>query len=192
MRSLVGDPRWCFARITVNGKTPVAGDIRPAGEQIGSIIGDHIAATYGFDAKGGPPVVGHFTTFVAKAGVGSRYWVEIRGTKGLIHLGLGISPIAMLCEDPAWMPGKSKAIWQPISSEGLGKPDAPMPPNVANGNIFIVNDLIDAIEQDRAPLDSLSDGRASLEMILAVYESFRLGKPVDFPLKTRKHPLSLL
>lgn len=33
------------------------------------------------------------------------------------------------------------------------------------------------------------DGRAALEMILAVYESHRLNAPVELPLKNRRHPL---
>jgi len=36
------------------------------------------------------------------------------------------------------------------------------------------------------------DGRAALEMILAVYESHRLNAPVELPLKNRRHPLSML
>ena len=36
------------------------------------------------------------------------------------------------------------------------------------------------------------DGRAALEMILAVYESHRLKGPADLPLKNRKHPLTML
>jgi hypothetical protein len=35
------------------------------------------------------------------------------------------------------------------------------------------------------------DGRAALEMIMAVYESQRLRGPVDFPVKNRRHPLSM-
>jgi hypothetical protein len=36
------------------------------------------------------------------------------------------------------------------------------------------------------------DGRAALEMILAVYESHRQRGPVELPLKNRRHPLSML
>jgi hypothetical protein len=35
------------------------------------------------------------------------------------------------------------------------------------------------------------DGRAALEMILAVYESHRLKAPVRLPLENRRHPLSM-
>ena len=44
-------------------------------------------------------------------------------------------------------------------------------------------DLIDAIKKDRQPFGSIYDARASLEMILSVYESHKLEKPVDLPLK---------
>ena len=188
MRHLAGDAKWCFARVQQSGRKAVAGDVRQAGEQLGPIMGDHITATYGFDKL----AVGTFSTHVAKDGIGSRYWLEVRGTKGTIHLGFGILPVALLCEDPSGMFGKSKAAWQEITSAGVGKPEPLTAKELDNGNILIVNDLIDAIEKDRAPLDSLSDGRAALEMILAVYESHRLERAVDLPLKNRKHPLAAM
>jgi predicted dehydrogenase len=187
MRHLAGDARWCFARINVGNRRAVAGDVRQAGEQIGPILGDQIAAEYGFDGL----AIGSFYTHKAKAGVGGRYWLEIRGTKGLIHIGFGAFPPTLLCEDPTWMPGKSKVAWQEITSNGLGKPETLDVKAIDNGNIWIINDLMDAIEKDRPPLDSLSDGRASLEMILAVYESHRLERPVELPLKNRRHPLAM-
>ncbi len=186
MRHLAGDAKWCFARIQQSGRKAVAGDVKQAGEQIGAVVGDHIAATYGF----GGLAVGSYVTHVAKDGVGSRYWLEVRGTKGTIHVGFGVLPAAYLCEDPGGMFGASKAPWQAITSAGVGKPETLTAKEIGNGNILIVNDLIEAMEKDRAPLDSLSDGRASLEMIMAVYESHRSEKPVELPLKNRKHPLT--
>jgi predicted dehydrogenase len=186
MRLLAGDARWCFARITVNGRKAVSGDVKPLGEGIGPGLGDHIVASYGF----GGLAVGHFTTLKAKAGVSARYWLEVRGTKGLIHVGYGALPPAYLCEDPSWMPGKSKAPWREITSAGVGEPEPLKPAEVGNGNRWIADDLLAAIEGDRPPLGSIADGRAALEMILAVYESHRLDRPVDLPLKNRKHPLA--
>jgi predicted dehydrogenase len=188
MRHIAGDAKWCFARIQKDGRKAVAGDVKPGGEQIGPIVGDHITATYGF----GGLTVGQYMTHVAKDGANTRYWLEIRGTKGTIHLGFGILPVALLCEDPSGMFGAKKAQWQEITSNGLGKPETLTTKELDNGNILIVNDLIEAIEKDRAPLDSLADGRAALEMIMAVYESHRLEKPVDLPLKNRKHPLAAM
>jgi len=188
MRHLAGDAAWCFARINQGGRKAVAGDVRVAGEQIGPVLGDHIVADYGFPGL----AVGSFATPVARAGVGSRYWLEVRGTKGQAHVGYGVFGPTYLCEDPAWLPGKSKAAWQEVTSNGVGRPETLTAKEIDNGNIFIVNDLLDAIEKDRAPLDSLADGRAALEMILAVYESHRLERPVELPLKNRKHPLAAM
>jgi hypothetical protein len=36
------------------------------------------------------------------------------------------------------------------------------------------------------------EARTTIEMIAAVFESQRLGKPVEIPLATRKNPLTLL
>ena len=107
-------------------------------------------------------------------------------------MGYGAFGPTYLCEDPSWMPGKSKAAWQEVTSNGLGKPETLNPKEIDNGNIWLANDLLDAIEKDRPPLDSLADGRSALEMILAVYESHRLDRPVELPLKNRKHTLSML
>src|SRR5207244_2478088 len=125
---------------------------------IGPIMGDHIAASYGFAGL----AVGQFFTHVAKAGASTRYWLEVRGTKGVIHVGFGILPAALLCEDPSGMFGKSKAPWQEITSAGVGKPEPLAAKAIDNGNILIVNDLIEAVEKDGAPPDSIHDGRAAV------------------------------
>ena len=36
------------------------------------------------------------------------------------------------------------------------------------------------------------DARAATEMIVSVFESHRLGKPVTLPLETRENPLTLM
>lgn len=186
MRHLAGDAKWCFARIHKDGRKAVPGDVKQAGEQIGPVVGDHISAQYGFDKLAG----GSFITHVAKDGVGSRYWLEVRGTKGQLQLGFGVFGATYFAEDPSWMSGRGKPPWQEITSNGIGKPETLTAKEIDNGNIFIVNDLIEAIEKDRQPLDSIYDGRAALEMILAVYESNRQERPIDLPMKNRKHPLS--
>jgi len=56
----------------------------------------------------------------------------------------------------------------------------------------MANDLINAIKTDTQPLCNMYDGRWTLEMIMAIHESNRLKKPVDMPLKNRKHPLTML
>lgn len=188
MRLVAGDPRWCFARVTQDGRLVAKQDVREGGEGMGPIAGDRIVAQYGFD-KG---VVGTFGTSRARHGVAARFGLHLYGSKGIITLTTGSLPAVYLLEDPSWSPGRSKAPWQEITSEGLGKPEPLKDGSAIQGNVWIAKDLIEAIEQDRQPLGSMYDGRAALEMILATYESHRRNGPVDFPLKIRKHPLTLL
>lgn len=52
-----------------------------------------------------------------------------------------------------------------------------------NGHTAVYADMIDAIEQDRAPYIDAEAGRRALEMVLAIYQSAASGRPVKLPLK---------
>lgn len=185
MRFVAGDARWCHARIWQNGRPATKADVREGGENIGPVLGDLINAAYGFDRG----VEGTFGTAQDKGGQQSRFGLQILGSKGIIQLTTGSLPAAYFLPDPTWFPGRSKAAWQEITSAGLGKPEPLQDGGLGLANQWIVRDLIAAVEEDRQPLGSMHDGRAALEMILAVYESFRLKAVADLPLKNRRHPL---
>jgi predicted dehydrogenase len=188
MRLLGGDARWCYARVSQAGKLVTAAQVREGGEGMGLTAGDQVTAQYGFD-KG---VVGYFASHRAKHGAGARFGLQIYGSKGIIQLIAGSLPAAYFLEDTSWFPGRSKAQWQEITSAGVGKPEPLESSGQAQGNLWIAQDLIDAIEKDRQPLGSMYDGRAALEMIMAVYEAHRIKGPVELPLKSRRHPLTML
>ena len=57
---------------------------------------------------------------------------------------------------------------------------------------FAVKDLLDAIENDRQPLGNIYEARGATEMIVATFESQRLGAAVKLPLENRKNPLTML
>jgi predicted dehydrogenase len=188
MRFLAGDARWCFACVSQNGKPVTRADVRPGQENAGPVAGDHVNAVYGFDR-------GVLATFGSKKPTRdptSRFGLTLYGTRGIVQLSTGGLPPVFFLDDPTWFPGQSKVAWQEITSAGLGKPEPLADGGLARANVWIVQDLMAAIEQDRQPLGSMYDGRAALEMIHAVYESHRVGGPVELPLKTRQNPLSLL
>lgn len=58
------------------------------------------------------------------------------------------------------------------------------PPNVYGfGHTPLYADMLDAIAQDRTPYVDAAAGRRALELVLGIYQSAALGKPVRFPLK---------
>jgi hypothetical protein len=61
-----------------------------------------------------------------------------------------------------------------------------------NYNLSNVKDLLAAIEEERSPAAGVYEAAMTVEMISAVFESHRVGGPVEFPLKTRENPLTLL
>jgi predicted dehydrogenase len=185
MRFFVGDPKWCYARIQDKAQIATKQSIHPGGEGMGPVLGDQIHATYGFE-KG---IIGSFSTYKAREGVGARFGLTILGSKGTILVGTGGLPPAFLIEDPSWgLKGQAK--WQAINSGGLGVSECQEDASLAAGNRLIVEDLFEAIEKDRPPLGSLRDGRWALEMILAPYASHLANAPVVFPMIKRGHPLA--
>ncbi len=185
MRYFAGDPLWCSADLTTMGKPSTLKEIYESKENLGPMLGDRVNAMYGF--KDG--IVGYFASSRNSDGNGGRWGLDIYGSKGIVTIRLDkrpfAYPVAYWLNDSTWAPGEENVAWQPL-------PDAPelgiTDPRTEN-YLPIVTDLIKAVEQDRLPKVSMQDGRASLEMIQAVYESYLTGKKVTFPLKERVHPL---
>ena len=125
----------------------------------------------------------------------SRFGLTLYGSKGVITIHTGYLPDVHILEDPSWEPGRTGSDWRPISSAGIDKAEPLKKTDRAargNGNVAIVTDLIESIEQDRQPLGSIYQARAATEMIAAVFESHRLRASVALPLKNRNNPLGSL
>ena len=183
MRYFFGDPSWCFANIEVDGRRAEARDVREASEPLGPIVGDSLQAMWGFDNN----VTAHFASVKNTDGNKDRWGMEIYGTRGVVSIRMSEWPRVHYRPDPSWAPGNNDAKWQPL-------PDAPEPPTGIDSPVWhykpIVDDLIAAIEEDRAPKVSIEDGRAATAMIQSVWESHVQGGPVQFPLNRREHPLA--
>jgi predicted dehydrogenase len=188
MRALVGDVADCFATVTVEGRPVRKADVFDGNEGIGPLAGDGIDAMYRF--KNG--VTGFFASHRGQAGSPSRFGLKVFGSQGVIEFQSGYKKTAYLLRDPSWSPGRSGKKWLPISSAGVDKPEPKGGDSHASANLDAVHDLLAAIEKDRQPVSNVYDARAATEMIVGVFESHRVGRPVSFPLKNRRNPLTML
>ena len=183
MRVLLGDPRWVFSHVTDDGREMDPIRLGKAREPVGPVAGNEMAAMYSFD--GG--VHGYFATKAAEVTHPDRFGAHIYGEKGVIFLPFGIYPKGdpRILRAPRWVPD-SKHAWEPIVPErpALQAPDSML------ANALMVADLIDAVERDRKPACSEADGLWTTEMIVGTYQSQVAGRPLEFPLRDRTHPLS--
>lgn len=182
-----GEPSWCFARVNQGEKPIRKADLIEGPEGIGPLAGDSVSAMYGLDHD----VTAYFNSQRSQ-GKKSRFGLQIFGSDGILEIVTGYLPAVMYLPDPMWSPGRTGAAWVPVSSAGIGKPEPLSDGGLGAGNVVAVQDLLAAIEADRQPECSVYEGRMTIEMIAAVFESHRQGGPVSMPLQNRKNPLTLL
>jgi predicted dehydrogenase len=182
---LLGEPAWCFARVTEGGKPVGPEQVREGAEGIGPLAGDRIDAMFGFQKI---PAVAHFATSRPKE-PGNRFGLMICGSKGCIGMATGWLPPAYVLNDPTWTAAGSTA-WTPITaaSEPAGAKN-----EAGEANRLIVADLIHAVETDGQPRTDARAGRTTIELVLACYASHARGGTVTLPLADRAaHPLTRL
>lgn len=188
MRNFGGQPTSCFATVSVGGRPIQKADVVEGNEGIGPLAGDWVQAMYAM--PGG--AAAYFSSKRSTSGKLSRFGLQICGSAGIIEVSTGYLPITRYLDDPSWSPGRSGKAWQPVSTAGIGQPEPLKDGGHALGNELAVKDLIAAVEENRQPLSSVYEARSAIEMIVAVFESQRLGAPVSLPLKQRENPLTLL
>jgi predicted dehydrogenase len=181
---LLGEPVWCFSRVSEGGRGVAAGQFRAGAEGIGPLAGDRVDAMFGFRAT---PVIAHFAT-ARPADVGQRFGLSIGGSKGCIWIGTGWAPPAFLLRDPTWR-ATGSAAWSAITHAGE-RASSPGATDLTVGNRAIVADLIRAVETDTQPRTHVRGARTAVEMVLACYASHVRQSLVALPLFDRGiHPL---
>jgi predicted dehydrogenase len=189
MHHFAGPPKWCFGSVHQDSRPVTAADVHEGPEGIGPLAGDSVHAMYRLESG----LTAYFDSTRDGGGRPTRFGLQIFGSEGIIQMfNTGHIPDTYFLADSSWSPGRSGAEWLPVTSAGVGKPE-PLPnEGLHGGNILAVRDLIASIEEDRQPLTSIYAARTATEMIVAVFESHRQGKPVEFPLANRKNPLTML
>lgn len=189
MRSFAGaNALTCTATVLNAGHSITQADVVNGAEGIGPLAGDNIQARYEFPE-------GIFGQFASRRGVGgnpTRFAVQVFGSKGILELESGYLAPAFILRDSSWSPGRTGKQWEKVTSAGIGQPEPRTDGTYEGGHVAAVVDLIEAIETERQTKCSVEDSRSIIEMIAAVYESQRVGGPVELPLKTRENPLTLL
>ncbi len=189
MRSFAGgNPSHCTATVMQGDRAIQPSDVKDAAEGIGPLAGDNIQARFQF--SGG--VFGHFASRRGMAGKPSRFAIQVFGSKGIIDMESGYMAPAHILRDGSWSPGRSGKSWEMISSAGIGKPEPRTDGTYEGGHMAAIKDLIDSVEQQRPTRCNAEDARSIIEMIASIFESQRLGGPVEIPLKSRVNPLTLL
>lgn len=190
MRTLGGgQPVLCRAEIRHGGELATAREIVPQGnEGLGPLLGDQLWARYTF----GSGLTADFASRRNMGGNPTRFALQVYGSKGVIDMETGYLVPTTILRDSSWSPGRSGKTWEPITSAGIGQPEPIADRSYQAGHIAAINDLLDAIEQQRPTRCTIEDCRDITEMILAVFESHRVGQDVKLPLATKTHPLQLM
>jgi len=183
-----GEPKWCFGTVCQEGRPIRREDVKPGNEGIGPLAGDSVHAMYGL--AGG--ATAYFDSVRNAGGDPTRFGLRIFGSKGIIEMETAYLPAVHLLADPSWSPGRTGAKWLAVSSAGVDQPEPLADGGLPAGNVLAVKDLIAAVEEDRPPQSNIYEARTAVEMIVAVFESQRVGGPVTLPLSNRQNPLTML
>jgi predicted dehydrogenase len=180
LRFYFGDPLWCFATVTQDGRDVTRQDVRSGREPM-RVAGDSIHALFTF-ARG---VRATWCSVKTADGWNTspprrENWAfEILGTRRVV--GYQSSPGFYYLDSPYLLQPGDGARWQPLPPSTQGA--APLRPK------HMGRDLVHAVETNTQPLCSGADGRWAIEMVSAVYQSHLAKARVTFPLVERSHPL---
>jgi predicted dehydrogenase len=188
IRNFGGEPTWCMGAVTQDGRPIQKSDVIEGAEGIGPLAGDAVRAMYGMQDGS----TAYFNSYRNMAGKISRFGLTIYGSAGVLEIVTGYLPSVKYLDDPSWSPGRSGSAWQDVSSGGIGVTETLPDGGLHAGNLAAVNDLLEAIEQDRQPGCSPYEARGAIEMIVAPFESERVGARVSLPLTNRQNPLTML
>jgi predicted dehydrogenase len=185
-----GKPLACSAVLLQDNRPITKADVREGAEGVGPIAGNTVHAR--FDTERGAPI--YFDSIQNAGAKTAGFGLQLIGANGIIDLRFDGEPLAHILAGSPFKPVKEPRAWVPISSAGAGKPE-PIDGlgKQVSSHWLGARDLIAAIRENRQPLCSAADGRVTVEMIAAVFESHRLdGRRVTFPLQTRGNPLALM
>jgi predicted dehydrogenase len=215
LRLFAGDARWLHADVVHEGRPAGKADIvhslsLPYPERdCGLVLGQRAYCSVAF-VNGLHADVGFL---MQPTSPDPGYGLDVVGTEGTLALRRSVGTELFLQRGHHRGP-VGGAEWEPIPVDELAGLDPPVDdlrvgvPSVAGLPVEVriedragsetvrlacqrrlLRDLLEAITAGRPPLSSGRDGVAALELVMAVWQSARVGGPVAIPLQEREHPL---
>ena len=187
-----GDCQWVSARLVQDGRDVTVDDAREGEEGIGLVAGDGLLAHLAFQDG----MTGFYESFQGHVGPEPRGGLDLCGTEGILSFRSGRGGYVIWhCPDPEPPPGID-SLWRPIAVPGWGSfADGtawPAGEHVRVLQRLMARELLDALCDGREHVSSGADGRAALEMIMAVHLSHLVGQRVTLPLAERDNPYRAL
>lgn len=198
-----GKPESVMADIRTEGRLAERSDCLKPAEPIGPVIGDDIFAVFQLkqDLR---------STFETRRGLYKpkqpvpHMGIRVMGSEGVLSLRFSDSDRQPLLisrqrcypednpnfEEVALHEDRTIPGAEPLDYALCGSTGVPHAPWFLESNRFAVWDLMQAIEEGREPVASLTDARVTVEMIYGVYAAHLARATVTFPLINRAHPLA--
>ena len=187
--ALAGKPLSCSAEIRKEGRLAGKQDVVEGNEGLGPLAGDEVHARWRMEN-------GWTATFDSIKGHGTRaagFGLQVVGNEGILDVRCDKEPLFYYRKGSPWDPRTTRGDWIPLSSGGLGKTETQDVKGTVHNHLAAIRDLVNCVQGDGEPKCGLAEGIRTVSFVSSVFESHRLeGKRVEFPLKTRVNPLSLL
>lgn len=177
---LAGHCERVNADCLTDGHPPTPQDVVPSPNGMGTILGEHITATLHFKGNVTGTLLQHRFPKVDS----TAYGIEVYGTEGRLFWK---SHQAWRMPVPHFVPDSAESVWEllPLDIPDHYDPESPAAPD----DYMYVDDYVQALDEGRPHPSSGQEGRHVLEIMMGVFESAKLSRPVELPQKNREHPL---
>jgi predicted dehydrogenase len=176
-----GDPLWCHAHITTNGRDATLADVKPGVEGMGLVAGNGLRAYYQFES-----FAADFETYEGDHLRPLPYRIDIHGTSGTLSMAGPMSNTPDIYFHPRVAPElMNDEGWEVIPTD-----PPPSDQKWLNAHNRMAKSMIDRIE-GREPEFVLCEGkdaRRHTEWAMAAHASHIAGARVTFPLSSAGNP----
>ena len=183
-----GKPLSCSAVLQQDGKRVTPADVITGNEGLGPLAGNALHARYQME-KGFPA---YFDSIANDGTQNAGFGLQLIGSRGIISIRNDRFPLAHFVPGNPFLATDPPRPWIPITSAGPGKPEPLENLNHLVGHhIYLVQDLLTSIEQDRQPICGVQEAAMTVEMVNAVFASHVAGsRAVPIPLEERDNALA--